>query len=193
MSDGDSSSLRVLLERVGQGEESANTALLEHAYERLRILARAIFRKEFPRLAKIHDTGSILDEAVLRLYQALSKVQPATPRDFFGLASMHIRWVLLDLARRQQGEAAAKAMNGTAEPIDPGGEPIEQAIWTEFHRYVEQLPADEREVVDLHFYQGFTLAETAELMGTSKSTLTRQWVRVQMRLKNALPWWDGEW
>ena len=76
MSDDRTIQLQQLLERMRNGDESVRTELLGLAYERLRLLARKMFHQDFPRLGNLHETDSILHEAVLRLLRALQEVQP---------------------------------------------------------------------------------------------------------------------
>src|SRR5437879_4533116 len=101
MADDRTTQLQHLLDRLRNGDGSARTELLALAYERLRLLARKMFHQDFPRLGKLHETDSILHEALLRLLRALQEVQPPSVRDFLTFSAAQIRRVLLDLARRQ--------------------------------------------------------------------------------------------
>src|SRR5262249_14276484 len=77
------------------------------------------------------------------------------------------------------------------EPVDPEGEASDLVLWSEFHETVEQLPPNEREVVDLHFYQGFTQAETAQLLGLHDKAVSRLCRRALGRMAIALPGFHG--
>src|SRR5207244_11941126 len=101
MADDKTSELQQLLDRVRSGDAAGRTELLELAYERLRLLARKMFHQDFPRLGNLHETESILHEAVLRLFRALQDVQPPSVRDFLTFSAAQIRRVLLDMARQQ--------------------------------------------------------------------------------------------
>src|SRR6516225_7385995 len=70
--------LQRLLDRLKQGDDAARNELIGAAYERLRLLARKLLHHDFPRLR--HDTDTILDETVLRLFKALRECQPAGVR-----------------------------------------------------------------------------------------------------------------
>jgi RNA polymerase sigma factor (sigma-70 family) len=54
--------------------------------------------------------------------------------------------------------------------------------WCEFHRQIDGLPEEEREVVDLHFYQGLTKAQVAELLDVDVRTVQRRWNAALTRL-----------
>jgi RNA polymerase sigma factor (sigma-70 family) len=51
---------------------------------------------------------------------------------------------------------------------------------------VEELTGMEREVVQLHFYQGLSQRETAGLMGLSQATIHRLWVGIRRKLADPM-------
>jgi RNA polymerase sigma factor (sigma-70 family) len=153
----------------------------------LRLLARRIVRRDFPRFEGRRDSDSVLGEAVVRLLQSLERVRPATCRDFFNFAATQIRRVLLDAARREGRAAGDGPAGGGGEPACPGDDPGELAAWAEFHRQVEGLPVWEREVVTLHWYHGLTQARVAEVLGTSPRMVSHHWVRACRKLEAVLP------
>ena len=131
----------------------------------------------------------------MRLLRSLHEVRPATPRDFFALATLQIRRELLDLARHYfgpQGAGANHASHGRdseAVPLDPadsGAEPSLQAEWCEFHRIVETLPHEERDVVGLLYYHGMTQVEAAEILGVTVRTVQRRWHASLLELHKVL-------
>jgi RNA polymerase sigma-70 factor (ECF subfamily) len=187
--------LQCLLDRLRQGDDTAHNELVGRAYERLRRLARKILRQDFPRLDRLHGTTTVLHETALRLLKALQEVKPATVREFFALAARHIRWALLDLARRANPEVALpeRPADGSSqggqpdERPDSSNDPAKLALWTEFHRAVEALPAAEREVVDLHWYQGLTQAEIARLLGVPPKQVSLRWISARLKLCRQVP------
>src|SRR5260370_21731923 len=98
MADDRTTQLQQLLDRMRCGDGAARVELLRLAYERLRLLARKMFHHDFPRLGNVHETDSILHEAVLRLFRALKEVQPANVHDFLTFSAAQILRVLLDMA-----------------------------------------------------------------------------------------------
>jgi RNA polymerase sigma factor (sigma-70 family) len=187
--------LQQLLDRMRNGDGASRTELLELAYERLRLLARKMFRQDFPRLGNLHETDSILHEAVLRLFRALQEVQPPNVHEFLIFSAAQIRRVLLDMARyqgrrgRQAGAPSAASGSAVApgELADPGSDPPQLAQWGEFHEKVRELPDEEREVVDLYWYQGLTQAETARVLGVHEKVVSRRWLRARLKLSEWLP------
>ena len=102
--NGDTTSdVRDLIERLCAGDDSARRALLDRIHDRLRRIAAAVSRKEFPRLRDQHELESVVDEAWAQLMTALQTTQPATPEGFYDLVFRKVRHVLYDMARRQAG------------------------------------------------------------------------------------------
>ncbi len=175
----DSINLNGWVARWRGGDTSGADELLRAVYPRLEALARKMLRG-FPRVRGMDDTLDVLQNSVVRLMRALRELDPppATTREFFGLAAMQIRRELLDLAR---AAAAEKRRGGVALGAgDPAGFDEADAradleSWAAFHGAVERLPAEEREVVGLIFYHGWTRARVAELFGVDERTVRRRW------------------
>jgi RNA polymerase sigma-70 factor (ECF subfamily) len=179
--------LQRCLDRLQAGDEAARKELLESACERLRRLTRTMLR-DYRRLKRWEETDDVLQNALVRLYRALQQVTPATPRDFYRLATLQIRRELIDLARHHYGpeghgghheslggEGEADTRPAPYEAADATHSPGRLAEWAEFHEEVANLPEEEREVFDLVWYQGLTHAEAAELLGVSTKTVQRRW------------------
>jgi RNA polymerase sigma factor (sigma-70 family) len=181
------------LNRWRAGDAQANEELLRAAYPRLEALARTMLRS-FPAVRRFNDTGDVLQNAVLRLIRSLRQIEPlpATTREFFGLAATEIRRELLDLARglttaKRQGELPPTGNDlPVPDTIDPHDNADDLDWWTAFHEAVEHLPAEEREVVGLVFYHGWTQGQVAGLFGVSERTVARRWFSACMRLEKAL-------
>ena len=196
MADDRTRMLQQLLDRMQGGDGTARTELLGLAYERLRLLARKMFHHDFPRLGNLHETDSILHEAVLRLFRALNEVQPRNVHDFLTFSAAQIRRVLLDMARhhgreqRKINEFRSPSGSPAVAPhdlADSSPDPAHLAQWSEFHQKVRELPDEEREVVDLYWYQGLTQAETAGILGVHEKAVSRRWLSARLKLSEWLP------
>src|SRR5438270_457125 len=157
MADDRTRQLQQLLDRMRSGDGTARSELLGLAYERLRLLARKMFHQDFPRLGNLHETDSILHEAVLRLFRALNEIQPPSVQDFLTFSAAQIRRVLLDMARNhdrgQQKISEWRAgydppMEARQDLADPNLDPSHLAQWSEFHQKVRELPDEARTAVD---------------------------------------------
>jgi RNA polymerase sigma-70 factor (ECF subfamily) len=183
------------LQRMHAGDAAARDQLLEHVCDRLRRLTRKML-KGFPGVRRYAETDDVLQNALMRLLRALQEVRPASAREFLGLAAAQIRRELIDLARHFFGPQGAGAHHASqadesaadrpAEPGDVTFDPSALAEWREFHEQVGRLPDDEREAVDLLFYQGLPQADAAALLHVSVRTLQRRWQGAQLKLHEAL-------
>src|SRR5215831_21356086 len=99
-----------LLDRLRQGDPQARRLLLERACERLRRLAARMLHGSFPEVARRHELDSIVHETWVRLLQALEKTEPPTVADFFRLAALKFRQVLLDMAQRERRRAQREGL-----------------------------------------------------------------------------------
>ena len=104
---------------------------------------------------------------------------------------------LLDLARQIGGREGLGANHSSTPPgdgsasqayeaADRDDDPAELERWTRFHEAVEALPVEEREVVSLAFYHGWTHGQIAELFGVDERTVRRRWRAACLRLHDAL-------
>ena len=187
------------IERLRDGDNMARIALLDCACERLTRMVRKML-KGYPGVARWEQTDDVLQNALLRLDRALKAVAPPTSRDFFRLAAAQIRRELIDLAHRYSGHEGLGAHHSTfagpeqpdgspagkSEPSDSTYEPGRLACWTEFHRRIESLPDEDREIFDLLWYQGLTQAEAAAVLGVTERTVSRKWISARLKLNDLL-------
>ena len=185
------------LERHRKGDGSAKTEIIEHACERLRLLASKMLRRDYARLARWEQTDDVLQNTLIRLHRSLSELQPESVEQFMGLAATQIRRSLLDLARHHFGpEGAAKLhysdVARTDLPLqvdiqpDKTDEPQSMDEWTLFHEAVQQLPDEEKQVFHLVYYDGLTHVEAAELLGITDRTIRRRWQSARVLLHEEL-------
>jgi RNA polymerase sigma-70 factor (ECF subfamily) len=185
------------MDRMRAGDRIARDELIRAAWRRLEGLARSMLCR-FPDVRKWEETGDVLQPALVRLLRALEEIAPASTRDFFGLAAEQMRRELLDLARRYRGPhgpgrillGAAGGLPGESsapawEPADPAAED-DLERWEHFHEAVARLPPEEREVVSLSFYHGWTQGEIADLFEVDERTVRRRWRSACARLHELL-------
>ena len=176
MATGARGELTNLLVEWGKGRQSALDRLLPHVYEELRTLARSQLRRERP--GHSVQTGTLVHEAFVRLIEG-QQVSWEGRAHFFGIAARLMRQILVDHARAR--DAAKRGAGETPEPIDTALSVAVQAMDVSviaLDRALDQLatldPAGAR-VVELRFFGGLTVEETAEVMGISAGTVKREW------------------
>ncbi|HEV3344554.1 MAG TPA: sigma-70 family RNA polymerase sigma factor [Pirellulales bacterium] len=189
-------SLHQLKASEGEAFDQARDTVIEHASSRLERLVHRMLRN-YPRLRRWEETGDVLQNAVLRLHRSLATVRPESARQFYGLAAAQIRRELIDLTRHHfgpRGEAAKHHTDGpqagddglVANQPDLSGEPASLAEWTEFHEAVRRLPEAEREVFELHWYEGLDQKKVAAILGVSDRTIKNRWRNAKLSLRRML-------
>src|SRR5262245_1415217 len=110
--------LQDYIDRWQAGDRSAADELLRAAGAPLEKRARRMCRA-FPNVRGWAETGDVLQSSLIRLLRTLQNMRPATTRDFFNLAAVHIRRELLDLARHFRGRAWVP-LEGHSRDVDRG-------------------------------------------------------------------------
>jgi DNA-directed RNA polymerase specialized sigma24 family protein len=102
--------------------------------------------------------------------------------------------VCIDLIRKGRvRESAAGGPQGEGDAPGPeqlaapeGGDPELLAQWSEFHKRVEGLPAEEREVFQMCYYLDMKRAEAAQVLGIHPKEASRRWIAATEKLKDVL-------
>jgi RNA polymerase sigma factor (TIGR02999 family) len=164
-----------LLNRWSAGDVRALDDLTPLVYRELKSLAQGALRHE--RHAPTLNCTALVHEAYLRLVDQ-SRLSWSGRGHFFGAAAQIMRRILVDHARQR---LARKRGSGTAhEELDKAVavalEPDLDVI--ALHEALEELAVEEPEsarVVELRCFGGLSIEETAEILETSSSSVTRTW------------------
>ncbi len=190
---------QALLDAGARGDDRAYDRLLARASDRLLGLARRMLRR-YPHLQRWEQTDDVFQNAAIRLHRSLQNLRPDTVRGFLGLATVEIRRTLIDLIRHHfgpEGAAGKYRSDFKGDPDDDKGGLLENEpdrhenlesleVWSRFHEAMDQLPADEQEVMHLMWYGGIKQREVATLLGISLPTVKRRWYRARLRLQAVL-------
>jgi RNA polymerase sigma-70 factor (ECF subfamily) len=184
------------LDRLRAGDESARDELVRGACTRFERLTRQML-VHYPGVQRWEQAEDVLQNSLVRLWKALQQVVPSDVRGFCRLAALQIRREMIDLARHYQslheiGPSKNQADTGQALAAAPGSpdsslEPARLAVWSEFHRAVDSLPDDEKEVFDLLWYQELTQPEAAALLQVDVRTVKRRWQGARLKLAAVFP------
>jgi RNA polymerase sigma factor (sigma-70 family) len=190
---GNTQKIENLLAAIQAGDNEAREELIKESQERLRRMASKLL-KGFPGVARMGQTGDVLQPVLFRLYGALEKKKFDSGRAFVAYAAQMIRRELLDLVRKYRLERAARITNRPdaigQSPLELVGKPDpEPGVPTEAERLqeaVEQLPDDEKRVVELRCYGQWSRQETAVILDVDEKTVTRRYGRAVEKLGVAL-------
>jgi RNA polymerase sigma factor (TIGR02999 family) len=175
-----------LLIAWGNGNEAAMDNLAPLVHKELHRVAARHMAGERP--GHILQTTALVNEAYLRLID-WKNVQWQNRAHFFGLAAQIMRRILVDHARTRNSakrggdalqvtlsEAAGVAMQRTTDMVA-----LDDALKT-----LEALDPRQSKVVELRFFGGLSLDETAEALGVSVATVRRDWSLAQAWLYREL-------
>ena len=163
-----------LLRAWSRGDEGARDALLPLVYEELRRRAAAYLRRE--RRGHTLQPTALVHEAYLRLVG--QDVAWKDRAHFFGLASEIMRRVLVDHARSRK--AGKRAGGWTRVELDEAVALSEQrdidlVVLDQALAELSDLDPRHGRIVELRFFGGLTLEQTAAVLGVSPATVKRDW------------------
>ena len=180
--------LDVLIRRADQSDHEAIDQLFSMLYHELHRLAEANLRHAGSALTL--GTTTLLHETYLNI-AGRKDIAFAERARFLAYASRAMRGLVIDYARRRRAKKRGSQFEitlGSEEP--PSGQQLQDA--TELERLGEaldelgQLEPALAELVDLHFFCGFSFAEVAALRQVSERTVHRDWRKARLLLHHAM-------
>ncbi|MEM1054562.1 MAG: sigma-70 family RNA polymerase sigma factor [Bacteroidota bacterium] len=174
-----------LLDRARGGDAEALRRLIPVVYDQLRVLARHQ-RRGRPSPETINTTA-LVHEAYEKL--ARSQSQFVDRQHFFRVAARAMREVLVDHARAQNAEKRGGGLRPL--PLDESLLPAPEmaaplVALDEALTRLARLDARRADVVELRYFIGLTIPETAEVLGLSAATVERDWATARAWLHHAL-------
>lgn len=163
-----------LLIRWRAGDREALKVLVPLVYQELRGMAHGLLRAE--RTGHTLQSTALVHEAYLKLVkQGPPEVQNRA--HFFAVAARLMRQILVDYAR---GHGAAK--RGAAYRVEleegletPEKQAVDVVVLDDALNELSQRDPQQGNIVELRFFGGLTLEETAEVLEISASTVKRDW------------------
>ncbi len=175
-----------LLLRWSEGDSSAREKLMPLVYEELRRLAAKYLRRE--RLNHTLQPTALVNEAYLRLIDQ-QKVEWQNRAQFFGLAAKLMRNILVDHARSHQ--AAKRGGEQYSVSLSRADQVSAASVvdLVALHETLERLTTHDPQksnIVELRFFGGLTIEETAEVLDISHATVERDWKMARAWLRREL-------
>ena len=174
-----------LLARAREGDGEAFQHLVPLVYEELRTMAhqQRVRRQGHETL----NTTAIVHEAYERL---VHRDQTFVDRGhFFRVAARAMRNVVIDYARaqrRQKRGDGLRPLQLDEMRLVPAGEPEQLLALDEALTRLQALDARQAEIVELRYFVGLTITETAEVLALSDATVKRDWSVARAWLRHAL-------
>ncbi len=175
-----------LLVAWSNGDEQALTSLMPMVYEELRRLASRHLGRE--RAGHTLQTTALVHEAYLRLIDQ-KEVQWQNRAHFFAIAAQMMRRILVDYARARRFDKRG----GGARQVS-----LDEALMVSDERAADVVALDEAlrslaefderksKMVELRFFGGLSIEETAEVLGVSPGTVMRDWTLAKAWLQREI-------
>ena len=172
----DDSNITQLLHQWQGGSREAFERLVPLVYDELRTLAARHLANEWR-----HDrlqTTALVSEAYLKLF-GQQDVDWQNRRHFFAIAAQMMRRILVDHARHEHrekrgGRSIVVPLN-EAEAAAAPDESVDALDLDRALQRLEQLDPTQGRIVELRFFAGLTVEETAAALGISPATVKREW------------------
>lgn len=165
----------VLLDRLSNGDETAPEELLPLVYDDMRRLARAYFAGE--RSDHTLQPTALVHEAYIRLVN-WENVDWQNRAHFFAVAAQVMRKILIDHARYKKAQkregAAQKILLDEAVSFSNEKE-LDLVKLDEALQALKILDERQARIVELRFFGGLSIPETAYILKTSETTVKREW------------------
>jgi RNA polymerase sigma factor (TIGR02999 family) len=175
-----------LLTDWNNGDAAARDQLVTLVYGELRLMAHR--RLLFERDGHTMRTGTLAHEVYLRLFK--SNGLPCRNREeFYCIVAKQMRQILVEAARKRHAEKRGgdpiylplEDVTVVTPALNPDLIALDEAL--------DALARCDRElsqVVELHYFAGFTIEETADILGVSKDEVKRRWRKARIYLHDEM-------
>jgi RNA polymerase sigma factor (TIGR02999 family) len=186
MDEGSPEEITRLLADWGRGDREALDRLAPLVHAELRGIARRQMSRERP--GHTLQATALVNEAYLRL-SGQDGFQYQDRAHFFAVCAQVMRHVLIDHARShardKRGGGALQVTLGELEALD-GRRAAELVALDEALRELEEFDPQKGRIVELRYFAGLGVEETAEVLGISPTTVRREWRRAKAWLYRSM-------
>lgn len=164
-----------LLLKWSKGDKSASEELIPLVYDELRRVAQNYLSRERP--DHTLQATALVHEAYLRLVDQ-TNVDWQDRAHFFALASQMMRHILVDYARRHRAEkrgGLAQRLTLAEAVSFPAQDEFDLVALDEALIKLAKLDPEQSRIVEMRFFGGLTIEETATALDVSVATVNREW------------------
>jgi RNA polymerase sigma factor (TIGR02999 family) len=177
-----------LLAYWGQGNADAREALMPLVYDELRRIARRHLWRQRPNHTL--QSAALVNEAYLRLVRQESP-QWQNRAHFFGVAAQAMRQILVDYARSRlaakRGAGAPRFTLDTKIALpEQEKEEVDLVALDDALNTLTVLDPRQSRIIELRFFGGLSIQDTAVVLGISPATVKREWTMARMWLHREL-------
>ena len=182
-----SSEITQILRESSDGNKELLDKLMPYVYEELRRQASRYLRRE--RSDHTLQTSALINEAYLKLADQ-KEVAFESRTHFFAITANAMRQILVDYARtkhrQKRGGNDVKVPLEESIIISSGEQNIDLVTLDEALNRLEKIDLQQMRVVELRYFSGLSLEETAEVLNISRSTAAREWTMAKAWLHREL-------
>jgi RNA polymerase sigma factor (TIGR02999 family) len=168
------------------GDSTALDRVIPLVYDELHRLAHQHMRRE--RAGHLLQTSALINEAYLRLREQ-PELNLENRTHFFGIAARLMRQILVDEARKRNsakrgGDAIQVSLTEATNVVQEQAANVvalDDALKT-----LEGIDGRQSEIVELRFFGGLTIEETAKVLSVSPGTVMRDWTFARAWLRNEM-------
>jgi RNA polymerase sigma-70 factor (ECF subfamily) len=183
--------ISTLLRAWSEGDQSALERLTPAVYDELRRLAHHYMKGE--RAGHILQTTALVNEAYMRLVD-FTRMQWQDRAHFFAVSARVMRRILVDRARRQNVKRGADVPHVSLEDVAVvGGDRTGDLVaLDDALNALARLDARKVHIIEMRFFGGLSVEETAEVLKVSPATVRRDWSIAKMWLYRELGGGTGD-
>jgi RNA polymerase sigma factor (TIGR02999 family) len=175
-----------LLQKWSEGDENALAKLMPLVHNELHRLAHEHMRRESA--GHILQTSALINEAYLRLVDQ-PQIRWQGRGHFFGVAARIMRRILVDDARKRN--AAKRGGSFIQVPLDDASTVVQQqaenvAALDDALQRLEAIDERQGKIVELRFFGGLSIEETAAVLEVSPGTVMRDWTFARAWLRTEM-------
>jgi len=170
----------------GKGDKAALDRVMPLIYNELRRLAHRQMRRE--RAGDTMQTTSLINEAYLRLID-YERVQPQDRSHFFAIAAQAMRRILIERARSRR--TAKRGSGGQKVSLDDAADLVDDraanlVALDDALTSLATIDPRKAQIVELKYFGGMTIDETAKALGVSTPTVERDWQMAKIWLRREI-------
>lgn len=157
-------------------DDPGERTLFSQVYD---LYAQQMYRLAFDILRNAEDAEDAVHEVFLRLVRYTGRLESASHPRTRALVMTVTRSVAIDAYRRKKCRGAAPWSEDLLPPVPPPGEGLVGDVFA-------ALPEGDRAVLLLRYDMGFSVGETADILGKSANAVTKHIIRAREHLRKAL-------
>jgi len=175
-----------LLQEWSEGDKTALEQLMPLVHDELHRLAHQHMRREGP--GHVLQTSALINEAYLRLVDQ-PEIRWENRNHFFGIAARLMRRILVDEARKRN--SAKRGGSQIQVPLDDATSLADEqsanvAALDDALKQLEKIDARQGQIIELRFFGGLSIEETANVLQVSAGTVMRDWTFARAWLRNEM-------